>query len=90
MRIIKAAKKVDEYITTCNNCGSILGIKRNDLFNNTMKDDNKCEEWIYDCEVCQYSNHLTSSLHNLFPWIMEEEVNDGKIPGSDTMREYSI
>ena len=43
MRIIKAAKKVDEYITICNNCGSTLGIKRNDLSNNTMIDDNKCD-----------------------------------------------
>jgi len=90
MRIIKAAKKVDEYITTCNNCGSTLGIRRNDLVNNTMVDDDKCEEWIYYCGVCQYGNHLTGSLHNLFPWIMEEEVNDGEIPSSDIVRQHQI
>lgn len=75
MRIIKAARKTDEYITTCNNCGSILGIKRNDLSNNAMIDDNKCNEWTYYCGVCQCCNHLKGSLHTLFPWTMEE-VNE--------------
>ena len=85
MRIIKAAKKTDEYITTCNNCGSILGIKRNDLSNNTRIDDNECNEWIYYCEVCRCCNHLKGSLNVLFPWIMEEE-NDRQLQSDNLMR----
>ena len=85
MRIIKAAKKTDEYITTCNNCGSILGIKRNDLSNNTRIDDNKCDEWTYYCEVCRCCNHLKGSLNTLFPWIMEEE-NDRQLQSDNLMR----
>lgn len=85
MRIIKAAKRTDEYITTCNNCGSILGIKRNDLSNNTRIDDNNCDEWTYYCGVCQCCNHLKGSLHKLFPWIMEEE-NDRQLQSDNLMR----
>lgn len=85
MRIIKAAKKTDEFITTCNNCGSILGIKRNDLSNNAMIDDNKCDEWTYYCGVCKCCNHLNGSLHKLFPWIMEDE-NDRQLQSDHPMR----
>jgi len=84
MRIIKAAKKTDEYITTCNNCGSILGLKRNDLNNSTRKDDAECEDWTYFCGVCSCKNHITETISKLFPWIMEDE-NDRKLQGDNTL-----
>ena len=89
MRIIKSAKKTDEYITTCNNCGSILGLRRNDLSHNSMIDDNKCSEWTYYCGVCQCMNHITGSLHTLFPWKMEDE-DDRQLPGDNFMRVNSL
>lgn len=88
MRIIKAAKKIDEYIATCNNCGSILGLKRTDLSNGTMIDDSQCDNWTYYCEVCHCYNHINGTLHKLFPWTMEEEINDGKISNSNALRKY--
>lgn len=88
MRIIKAAKKIDEYITTCNNCGSILGLKRNDLSNGTMIDDSQCDNWMYCCEVCKSCNHINDSLHKLFPWTMEEEIDDREISDNNTLRKY--
>ena len=89
MRIIKAAKKTDEYITTCNNCGSILGIKRNDLNNYTRKDDVGCEDWTYYCGVCSCQNHLKGILSDFFPWIMEDE-NDRKLQSDNIMRINSL
>ena len=85
MRIIKAAKKIDEYTTTCNNCGSILGIRRNDLSNNTRKDDNENEDWTYFCGVCSCRNHLTGTISDLFPWKMEDEY-DRELQSDNSMR----
>ena len=89
MRIIKAAKKTDEYTTSCDNCGSVLGIRRNDLMNNTMADDNNCEEWAYYCGVCSCLNHITGSISKLFPWIMEDE-NDRQLQSNNSMRVNSF
>ena len=89
MRIIKAAKKADEFITTCNNCGSILGIMRNDLSNNSMVSDSECRKWTYYCDVCHCINHLTGELSELFPWFMEDE-NDRELQSDNAVRFHSI
>ena len=89
MRIIKAAKKVDEFTVTCNNCGSVLGIRRPDLDNSTHKEDHECTEWIYYCGVCSCQNHLKGALSDFFPWIMEDK-NDRELQGDNTMRFHSI
>lgn len=85
MRIIKAAKKTDEFITTCNNCGSILGIMRNDLSNNSMVGDSECKKWTYCCGVCRCMNHLAGELSELFPWFMEDEIHE-EVQSDNLMR----
>lgn len=89
MRIIKAAKKTDEFIVTCNNCGSILGIRRNDLNNSTRRDDVECEDWTYFCGVCSCKNHLMGTLTDLFPWVMEDE-NDRQLQSDNAMRKHEV
>ena len=89
MRIIKAAKKIDEFTVTCDNCGSILGIMRNDLTNNSMIGDSECKKWTYYCGVCKCMNHLAGTLSELFPWIMEDE-NDRELQSDNTVRFHSI
>ena len=84
MRIIKAAKKVDEFTVTCDNCGSVLGVRKNDLNNSTHMGDNECTEWTYYCGVCSCKNHLKGLLSDFFPWIMEDK-NDRELQGDNTM-----
>lgn len=87
MRIIKAAKKTEEFTDICENCGSVLGIRRNDLNNYTHDTDDACEEWVYYCGVCQAQNHVIGKLSELLPWIMEDE---NEIPRDNTVRINSI
>ena len=89
MRIIKAAKKVDEFTVTCDNCGSVLGVRKNDFNSSTRLGDNECTEWTYYCGVCSCVNHLKGSLSDLFPWIMEDE-NDRELQSNNTVRFHSI
>ena len=86
MRIIKAATRIDEHITTCANCGSYLGLKRSDLSNDSRRDDSLNEDWRYYCAVCNSVNHITGKLNKLFPWMMEDNVNDGQIQSNNTLR----
>lgn len=75
MRIIHAAKKIEERIETCSNCHSILAVTEDDVYcyhNETFK---------YTCPVCGQSNNYGDlTLDQLFPWKMEnvnyEEISD--------------
>lgn len=82
MRIIKAAKKVDEYIINCPYCGSLLGIREVDL-------QWSAGAWSYCCPVCSFNNHIDMEKSEMFPWKMEGE-NGRELPSGDTVREYSL
>lgn len=82
MRIIKAAKKTDEFITSCKQCKSILGVREVDLKWINMN-------WAFECPVCDIINNIDNDKAELFPWIMEDE-NDWELPSDNTMREYSL
>ena len=83
MRIIKAAKKIDEYIATCTCCKSILGIRMSDLTQRTAS--NNDTGWSYSCKVCNSTNYITGELTELFPWITEDE-NDRQLQSNYSMR----
>jgi len=78
MRIIRAAKQVQEIEINCSKCRSILGIMQSDV-----KPDNGSYNII--CPVCGHLNKRTY-VSDLFPWIMEEEENDRKIQSDNSMR----
>lgn len=71
MRIIHAAKKIEERIETCSNCHSILAVTEEDVYF-------CCDETFeYTCPVCGYSNNYGSlTLDQLFPWKMEDTVHE--------------
>ena len=79
MRIIKAAKKKDELIDTCDTCQSIIGLKEADVqwYKST---------WSYTCPVCSSTNYFGSEdKATLFPWIMEDK-NDKEVQSDNSMR----
>lgn len=81
MRIIKAAKKTDEFITECGHCDSIIGITPSDVRwgNGSYR---------FDCPVCNHINDLGyDDLDDMFPWIMEE---DDEVPGDNSVRINSL
>ena len=68
MRIIRAAKRVQEAVITCPNCKSILGIEEDDIEYKNMNHQvfcPVCETWIGD-----FNKNV------LFPWKMEDEENE--------------
>ena len=70
MRIIKAAKRNEEYVTVCNNCKSILGLAVSDL-------SNESGGFSFYCAVCGCRNHIKAEYKDtLFPWVMEGEFNE--------------
>ena len=81
MRIIKAAKRTDEFITECGRCGSIVGINEEDVRwgNGSYR---------FDCPVCNRTNDLGyDDLEDMFPWIMEDE---DEASGYNSVRQYEI
>ena len=83
MRIIKAAKKTDEYVTTCDNCKSVLGIKSSDIGQGR-------KEIYYYCAVCGCKNLLPcKEIEELFPWEMEE-TNDKELQSDNSVRINSL
>ena len=81
MRIIKAAKKTDEIVETCDTCGSVLGIKEIDV---RWYDSS----WTFICPVCTAVNYLDAEEKSeLFPWIMEDK---DEISSNNTMRINTI
>ncbi len=83
MRIIKAAKKTDEYVTTCDNCKSVLGIGKNDI-------TQERRDIYYYCAICGCKNHLQcQEISELFPWKMEE-TNDKELQSDNSMRINSL
>ena len=82
MRIIRAAKQIEEWQQVCRKCKSIIGIAQNDVKYDSMENEN-----YVICPVC----HETISLPSkdlMFKWIMEEENNE--VPGDNSMRQYSL
>ena len=72
MRIIKAAKRTEEYVTVCSNCRSILGLTVGDL-------SNESSGFSFYCAVCGCRNHIKAEYKDtLFPWMMEEEEDETK------------
>jgi hypothetical protein len=78
MRIIKAAKQMEEHITTCRHCKSMLGIKATDL-------EWGCGCWVYNCSVCGDTNEIQEDKNSLFPWKMEDEY-DRRLQGDNPVR----
>jgi hypothetical protein len=79
MRIIKAAKKRDELIDTCDTCQSIIGLREVDVRWYSSA-------WSYVCPVCNNTNYFTAEdKATLFPWIMEDE-NDKEVQSDHPMR----
>lgn len=81
MRIIKAAKKTDEFIAVCGHCNSIVGITADDVRwgNGSYR---------FTCPVCDHTIDLGyDELDDMFPWIMEEE---NEIPSDNPMRINSL
>ena len=77
MRIIKAAKKKDELVVTCDTCKSIIGLREVDVrwYN---------DAWSYTCPVCSAINYfVTEDKSDLFPWIMEDE---NEVQSDNSMR----
>ena len=70
MRIIKAAKRIQEVQFTCPRCYSILGIESGDIsYDSTLK------KHCIKCPVCdEYVGDF--NRQTMFPWIMEDEEND--------------
>ena len=84
MRIIKAAKKLEECIAVCDNCKSILGLTMNDL-------SNEAGGFSFYCAICGCMNHIKAEhTSDLFPWVMEDDDNDRKIQGDNLMRKYEV
>ena len=80
MRIIKAAKKLEECIVVCDNCKSVLALTTKDL-------ENETNSYGYYCGVCGCKNHIKANNRNeLFPWIMEDEENDRQVQSDNAMR----
>ena len=68
MRIIRAAKRIQEAVITCPNCKSVLGIEEDDIRYMDM-----CYKVF--CPVCE--NWIGDFNENvLFPWVMEESNNE--------------
>ena len=78
MRIIRAAKQVQEIELVCTKCKSVLGITQTDV-------KPEYGNFIIICPVCGHLNKRTYTA-DLFPWIVEEEENDRKLQSSDSMR----
>ena len=84
MRIIKAAKRNEEYITVCSNCKSILGLVVGDL-------SNESGGFNFYCAVCGSRNHIKAEYKDtLFPWIMEDETDGKELQGDNTVRLNSL
>ena len=81
MRIIQAAKKTDEFVTSCYRCGSVLGVREVDLKWINM-------DWAFGCPVCGATNDIDGNKDDLFPWKLEESKDAKAVPGGDTVREY--
>ena len=80
MRIIRAAKRIQEARITCPNCESILGIEKEDI---------KYMDMSYKvfCPVCQtWIGDFNKEI--LFPWVMEDEKKNEEIQSSDAVRKY--
>lgn len=77
MRIIKAAKQVEEWQQICRKCKSIIGITQNDVKYDNMEDEN-----YVICPVC-YETISLPSKDLMFTWIMEDE---NEVPSGDSMR----
>lgn len=82
MRIIKAAKRPEEYITSCHRCHSVLGVREVDI-------EWINADWTFECPVCGIKNQIDQDISELFPWQLEE-VEDEKISDNHIVREYSI
>ena len=81
MRIIKAAKKTDEIVDTCDTCGSVLGLKETDV-------KWYSSSWSYTCPVCNSTNYFdVDSKLELFPWLVEEK---NAIPSDNPVRINTI
>ena len=78
MRIIRAAKQVQEIEINCGKCKSTLGITQSDV-----KPDYGSYNII--CPVCGHLNKYTYAS-DLFPWIMEDNDNDRKLQSDNSMR----
>ena len=65
MRIIHAAKKVQETEITCFNCKSVLGVEEADLVLNG-------NDYCVKCPVCK---EVIRSINKrvAFPWVMEDK-----------------
>lgn len=81
MRIIKAAKKTDEFITECEHCGSIVGINEDDV-------NWGYKSYCFNCPVCDHAIDLgCDRLDDMFPWIME---NEDEASSNNSMRQYEV
>ena len=82
MRIIRAARRVQEAQITCPYCKSVLGIEREDIKYFNM-------DYNVVCPVCETT---ISGLKKdeLFPWVMEDDDNDRKIQGNNLVRKYEV
>ena len=78
MRIIKAAKRIQEFELVCTKCSSVLGITPADVAP-------EYGDFTITCPVCGHLNKRAYTA-DLFPWIMEEEENDRKIQSDNSMR----
>ena len=81
MRIIKSAKKTDEFIAVCGHCSSIVGITEDDVrWGNGS--------YLFTCPVCDHTINLGyDELDDMFPWIMEDE---DEASSNNSVRQYEV